>query len=234
MPDDKRHGIAKHGEEENEIEPAAADDPGSSDEVAIDALLKAMPPEVRQAINSMPPELRGRLTSFTVSASIRSPFLPPNLLEAYENVVPGSARERTKQVIHYIIEHTCPDLGATKLCKVMWRADLHHYRRHGETISGQDSYVRTPRGPVPNGFHDALRSLEKHNAIQKKPVTVFNFTRHEFHVLKRTNKNWFPESAQQALQEAIDAITPAAIIPAKARPDDISRARQEQTVPAEA
>lgn len=100
MPDDKRHGIAKHGEEENEIEPVAADDPGYSDEVAVDALLKAMPREVRQAINSMPPELRGRLTSFTVSASIRSPFLPPNLLEAYENVVPGSAKDLIEYVRH--------------------------------------------------------------------------------------------------------------------------------------
>lgn len=173
-----------------------------------------------------------------------------------------ASRERTEQVIHYIIEHTRPDLGATKLCKVMWRADLRHYRRHGETISGQDSYVRMPRGPVPNGFHDALRSLEKHNAIQKKAVTVFSFTCHEFHVLKRPNKNWFPESAQQALQEAIDAITPprsqetsedthdslweelkdgeqmpiaaAAIIPARVRAGDIRWARQEKTVPAEA
>lgn len=118
MPDDKRHDSAKHEEEENEIESSAADEqgselvsgkeadgeegdePGSGDEVAIDALLKAMPPEVRQAINSMPPELRGSLTSFTVSASIRSPFLPPNLLEAYENVVPGSAKVLIEYVKH--------------------------------------------------------------------------------------------------------------------------------------
>lgn len=172
-----------------------------------------------------------------------------------------ASRERTKQVIHYIIEHTSPDLGATRLCKVMWRADLHHYRRHGETISGQDSYVRMPRGPVPNGFHDALRSLEKREAIRKKPVTVFNFTRHEFHVLKQSNKKWFSESAQKALQEAIDAITPlrsqeasedthdslweeledgqqmpiaaAAIVPAKVLPEEIRWARQERTVPLE-
>ena len=172
-----------------------------------------------------------------------------------------SSTERTEQVIHYIIEHSRSDLGATRLCKVMWRADLRHYRRHGETISGQDSYVRRPRGPVPNGFHDALRSLEQHKAIRKKRVAVFNFTRHEFHVLKRSNKNWFSESAQEALQEAIDAITPlrsqeasedthdslweeledgeqmpiaaAAIIPAEVRPEDISWARQEKTVPLE-
>lgn len=172
-----------------------------------------------------------------------------------------SSRERTEQAIHYIIEHTRPDLGATKLCKVMWRADLYHYRRHGETISGQESYVRMPRGPVPNGFHDALLSLEKHRAIHKKPVTVFQFTRHEFHVLKRSNKNWFSESAQEALHEAIDAIAPlrsqdasedthdslweeledgeqmpiaaAAIIPTRVLPEDIRWARQERTVPLE-
>lgn len=115
MSNDKSHDIARHGEEHNEIK-SAADQEGSglvsgkevteeegdalesSDEVAIDALLKAMPPEVRQAINSMPPELRGRLTSFTVSASIRSPFLPPEILEAYDNVVPGSA----KDLIEYV------------------------------------------------------------------------------------------------------------------------------------
>lgn len=172
-----------------------------------------------------------------------------------------TSRERTRQVIHYIIEHTRPDLGATRLCKVMWRADLHHFRRHGETISGQASYVRMPRGPVPNGFHDALHSLEKRKAIQKKPVTVFNFTRHEFHVLKRANRKWFSESAERALQEAIDAITPlrsqdasddthdslweeledgeqmpiaaAAIVPAAVLPEDIRWARQEKTVPLE-
>lgn len=174
---------------------------------------------------------------------------------------PHSSMERTMQVIHYIIEHAGPDLGATKLCKVMWRADLHHYRRHGETISCQDSYVRRPRGPVPNGFHEALRNLESRRAIQKKPVTVFNFTRHEFHVLKRSNKNWFSESAQEALHEAIEAIAPllsqeasedthdslweeledgeqlpiaaAAIVPTKVLREDIRWARQERTIPLE-
>ncbi len=168
---------------------------------------------------------------------------------------------RTEKVIHYIIANTCPDLGATRLCKVMWLADVLHYRRHGRSVSGQESYKRMPRGPVPNGFYDALDGLEKRKAIRKKPVTVFNFTRNEFHVLKPANKNWFSGSAQEALHEAIEAIRPlraieasedthdslweesedgqqmlisaAAIVPAKVLPKDIEWARQERTVPLE-
>ena len=172
-----------------------------------------------------------------------------------------TSRDRTEQVIHYIITHTRPDLGATKLCKVMWFADVVHYRRHGESVSGQDSYERMPRGPVPNGFHDALRSLEKRKAIQKKPVTVFNFTRNEFHILERAKKKWFSKSAQKALHEAIETIrhlgaheaseethdflwdeledgeqmpiAAAAIVPAEVLPEHIEWARQERTVPLE-
>ncbi len=48
------------------------------------------------------------------------------------------ADHKTKTVIHYVISHTEPEkLGAVKLNKVMWRADVEHYRRYGKTITGQ-------------------------------------------------------------------------------------------------
>ena len=55
---------------------------------------------------------------------------------------------RTKAVAHYII---------SQLRKVMWAADVAFYRQFGRTITGQDSYLRMPYGPVPNGLAEAIQ-----------------------------------------------------------------------------
>lgn len=81
----------------------------------------------------------------------------------------GIPEDKTGKVVHYIVGHTEPSLlGATKLNKVMWHADVLHYRRYGKTITGQMSYVRLQNGPVPNGIYQTLEALKDDGAIVER------------------------------------------------------------------
>lgn len=119
------------------------------------------------------------------------------------------SQEKTKRVAHYIISHTRPwQLGATKLCKVMWYADVLHYRRHGHSVSGQKSYVRMDNGPVPNGIFQVLESLvEGKKIIERRTATPVG-DRKEFLHLERAEAAWFGPEEVETLHEAIDAIVP--------------------------
>ncbi|ESY77335.1 hypothetical protein X739_22265 [Mesorhizobium sp. LNHC220B00] len=114
---------------------------------------------------------------------------------------------RTKNVAHYIISHSRPDkLGATKLNKVMWDADVAHYRHYGSTITGQESYIRMPQGPVPNRLKVALATLEQDGKIVLRPVETPVGVRHEFIAIEPMSPAEFPVEALEILHSAIDAI----------------------------
>jgi len=121
----------------------------------------------------------------------------------------NSTHERTKQVVHYIISHTDPaQLGATKLAKIMWHADVLHYRRHGKTISGQMSYIRRDHGPMPHGMYEALDSLKRNEKIVERPVATFGGTRREFFDVERANAGWFTPHEVETILEAISTVAP--------------------------
>src|ERR1700674_1295888 len=62
-------------------------------------------------------------------------------------------RDLTKTVAHYVIARSVPEkLGATKLNKSMWIADVLSFLKTGRTISGQTSYKKLQYGPVPNNI----------------------------------------------------------------------------------
>ena len=61
----------------------------------------------------------------------------------------ASNQDRLLCVTHYVIKRCDPaKLGATKLNKVLWFADVIYYRRHGRTITASDNYVKQQFGPV--------------------------------------------------------------------------------------
>jgi len=119
------------------------------------------------------------------------------------------SQRKTRRVAHYIISHTQPwQLGATKLCKVMWYADVLHYRRHGHSVSGQKSYVRMDNGPVPNDIYQALESLMKSKKIVERRTPTPVGDRKEFLHLERAEASWFSPEEVETLHESIDAIVP--------------------------
>jgi Protein of unknown function (DUF4065) len=88
---------------------------------------------------------------------------------------------RLAALAHYVIWRCNPaDLGAVKLYKILWFADLEQYRRTGRTITGASTYTKRQFGPVPKGIMQALETLEHEEKIAKashnyygRPKTMF-------------------------------------------------------------
>ena len=113
-------------------------------------------------------------------------------------------RGRTARVAHYIITHTRPEkLGAVKLNKVMWHADVLHYRRYGETVTGQISYVRMDMGPVPHDMRLILDELKTAGKIVEKKTPTPVGERREFVCLQRAKGDMFSALEIETLHEAM-------------------------------
>lgn len=117
------------------------------------------------------------------------------------------ADPRVKAVVHYIITHAAVEqLGAVKLNKVMWRADVEHYKRYGETITGLDSYIRMDRGPVPRDSNWSIQELKNENKILERLSETFVGTRREFLWLEKASAEHFSATQVEILHEAIREI----------------------------
>ena len=117
---------------------------------------------------------------------------------------------KTGKVAHYIIALAEPaGLGLTKLCKVMWHADVSHYRLYGRTITGQMSYERKDIGPVPNNLCSCLEGLSSRGAVvERKRLLPAGIFRREFISLKPAKASWFSSGEIEMLHEAVDAVVP--------------------------
>jgi hypothetical protein len=88
---------------------------------------------------------------------------------------------RLAAAAHYVIARTDPSkLGATKLNKILWYADLEHYRRTGESLTGAMTYVRLPHGPVPHKIEEALDLLKREGAVIERRTKVYDYDRRAF------------------------------------------------------
>ena len=113
--------------------------------------------------------------------------------------------DRTEAVAHYIIARADQNkLGAVKLNKVMWFADLEAYRRFGKTVTGQTSYEKRQLGPVPNNIVRSIRRLEQADKIATRELPTFGGMRREHVWLKKPDVSGFSADEVDILNEAID------------------------------
>lgn len=113
--------------------------------------------------------------------------------------------DRTEAVAHYVIARARPEkLGAVKLNKVMWFADLEAYCRLGRTITGQTSYEKRKHGPVPNNIVTSIRRLQYAEKITTRDVPTFGGPRREHIWLKRPDVSVFTADEIDILNKAID------------------------------
>lgn len=119
-------------------------------------------------------------------------------------MVPVATDAQTKQVVHYIVSHSSPDrLGATKLNKVLWRADVEHYRQFGATITQHQFYRRMPFGPVLETVHGAIAELVAENKVVTRETHTPSGLRHEFIGIERASTDGFTAAQIEILQESI-------------------------------
>ena len=111
-----------------------------------------------------------------------------------------AANPRLSDVVHYVIAHCPPDrLGATKLNKVLWYADMLYYRQHGKTITGAESYVKLQHGPVPKDIGPTIGALKQSGKIVERATPTPAGVRREFLWLE-------PAPVQKFAPEEIDAL----------------------------
>lgn len=87
------------------------------------------------------------------------------------------ATEKFKALVHFIVNE-CQDrpsrLGATRLNKALWYADVIAYKIGGTSITG-DKYVKRERGPVPKHILATIRELEREGKIKvRQPEFTFD------------------------------------------------------------
>jgi antitoxin SocA-like protein len=119
----------------------------------------------------------------------------------------ASDQGRLASVTHYVIARCDPPkLGATKLNKVLWFADVFYYRRHGRTITGVDNYMKQQFGPVPRTMLGALAELKREGKIAERPSETPVGVRREYVWLKEPDLTAFKADEIDMLNEVMDWI----------------------------
>lgn len=119
----------------------------------------------------------------------------------------ASNQDRLRCVTHYVIARCDPaKLGATKLNKVLWFADVIYYRRHGSTITDSDNYVKQQFGPVQRNMLDVLSELKREGKIvERTGATPVGFRR-EYVWLKEPDLTSLKADQIDVLNEVMDWI----------------------------
>jgi len=116
---------------------------------------------------------------------------------------------RLEKLVHYAIWSVPPEqLGRTKLAKILWFADLEHYRQTGSMLSHSDRYKKRDNGPLHADFYDAIESLEREGKIACRSTQTPVGVRHEYVWLERPDMSDFHGHELATLHEVIDQIRP--------------------------
>lgn len=111
---------------------------------------------------------------------------------------------KLEEAVHYICSSVTADdrLGAVKLNKVLYYADMLHYAEHGESITGA-AYAKRALGPVPKQVVPATANLERSQRLSVENVSVFDMVRREFTPHGSTNLSVFSSGEIERLNQMI-------------------------------
>jgi uncharacterized phage-associated protein len=116
---------------------------------------------------------------------------------------------RLDKIIHYVIGVVPPDqLGSTKLAKMLWFADVEHYRLTGHTLSHADEYKKKDQGPLHADFYGAVDRLKKSGAIADRSSQTWAGVRREFLWLTQPDMTEFNGQELATLHSVIEQIRP--------------------------
>jgi hypothetical protein len=91
-------------------------------------------------------------------------------------------REKLKAVILYVCWKSEPSLlGAVKLNKILYYADMIHYALSGAPITGA-IYRKRQFGPTCDALLPILRELEQTNSLRVREVDYFGYRKQEYEV----------------------------------------------------
>lgn len=115
--------------------------------------------------------------------------------------------EKLKALTHYIC-WKCKNpamLGATKLNKTLWVADLRHYVRTGTSITGE-RYIKRQYGPVPATILDVVNDLVAEGAIVTRESAYGAFPKRDYIALKEPDISMFSPQEISLVDQAIEFV----------------------------
>lgn len=118
--------------------------------------------------------------------------------------------DKFQALVHFII-HVCSSrpekLGATRLNKVLWFADVYSYQIHGQPITG-GTYVKRQFGPAPYSMLPTLRKLEKKGVIEIQEPQDWSLSPRLFLSLQEPDKTLLSMADRQVALLALQEILP--------------------------
>ena len=72
-----------------------------------------------------------------------------------------------------------PNLGRTKLYKLLYFLDFDHYERYGSSVTGE-SYQNKELGPFPLHAEEMLNKMEEDGLIEIRTELVIDFSRYNY------------------------------------------------------
>jgi hypothetical protein len=102
-------------------------------------------------------------------------------------------REKFKALVHYISSR-CEDdpsrLGAVKLNKILWYAEIGKFVRTGTALTGA-RYIKRQFGPVPADIQEIVAELEQERKLAVKDVPYHKYDKREYISLREPDVDVF-------------------------------------------
>lgn len=116
---------------------------------------------------------------------------------------------RLEQITHYVIARMPADrLGAVKLAKIMWLADIISQRQRRKTITGIQQYRRLPQGPVPTQVRAVLNDLVLNQSILERDVDYYGKSKKELISLREPDLSSLSAEDVDILNRSMQVIEP--------------------------
>jgi len=126
--------------------------------------------------------------------------------------VPVFDRAKFKALVHYVC-YKAPNpkkLGATKLNKILFYADMEAYLQRGRPISGE-VYVKLQHGPAPRHVLEVLEELEAEDAIRIAEASGYGvimgqYRQRRFYAMRKPDLSIFDGLEVKLVDEIVDVI----------------------------
>ncbi len=117
--------------------------------------------------------------------------------------------QRVAATVHYVIAKANSNkVGHVKLNKILWCADLEHYRWRGVTITGLQHYTRTLYGPMSQDIVRAVGRLAREGKVEERTIAVTGYTRREMVGLQDPDISVFTGVQIDILDQMINVVAP--------------------------
>ena len=116
----------------------------------------------------------------------------------------GYDEVKLEEAIQYICATATAEdrLGAVKLNKILFYADMLQFAERGESITGA-SYAKRPRGPVPKQVTAATADLERKGRLKVDNISSFDMVRREYTVFDQPDLTVFKVGEVERLNQMV-------------------------------